>query len=141
MKNTVKIRIDLDPVNDGVVIGDAAIEKNKRFVDVAGIVLSTDNRFRLIKKEEALELLFKLGDANYGFFEFDEFVCVYNKDKVLNIDGDSYFAGSVLIMKRDDYIDDLGEIDEECIPTILEEIGSRIVDISNGDQYFSAIML
>ena len=92
MKNTVKIRIELDPINDGIVMND--VEKNTfdKDKDVSGVVLSTNNCLRLLTQKDATKLLLDFGRENVEYFVFGEFVCIYNNDKVFEIDGNSYIA-------------------------------------------------
>lgn len=141
MKNTVKIRIELDPINDGIVMND--VEKNTfdKDKDVSGVVLSTNNSLRLLTQKDATKLLLDFGRENVEYFVFGEFVCIYNNDKVFEIDGNSYIAGSVFVLREADDVMNLGQLDDDDIQTIISGIESRMVDLTNGEHTFSAIML
>ena len=139
MKSKVKVNINMDPINDGVVFNDSEERESER--DVSGMILATNNSYKLLNNQEATDLLVQFGAINVSYFVLDEFACIYNNDKVFEVGGQSFLAGSVFVLRESDDVFNIGQLDEVDIQNILSGIGDRMVNLVNGDHTFSAIML
>ena len=139
LKSKVKVNINMDPINDGVVFNDSEERESER--DVSGMILATNNSYKLLNNQEATDLLVQFGAINVSYFVLGEFACIYNSDKVFEVGGQSFLAGSVFILRESDDVFNLGQLDEVDIQNILSGIGDRIVNLVNGDHTFSAIRL
>ena len=139
LKSKVKVNINMDPINDGVFFNDSEERESER--DVSGMILATNNSYKLLNNQEATDLLVQFGAINVSYFVLDEFACIYNNDKVFEVGGQSFLAGSVFVLRESDDVFNLGQLDEVDIQNILSGIGDRMVNLVNGDHTFSAIML
>lgn len=139
MKSKVKVNINMDPINDGVEFNDSEERESER--DVSGMILATNNSYKLLNNQEATDLLIQFGAINVSYFVLGEFACIYNNDKAFEVGGQSFLAGSVFILRESDDVFNLGKLNEVDIQNILSGIGDRMVNLVNGDHTFSAIML
>ena len=130
----VEIRINLDPVTDGVRITEEAVKSNK---DVHGLVIATNGDYQEVGSQEVAMILKRLNDC----FDVDcmgntPYVAVFNSRKVLRNDGHKYLAGSVLIVKEGEETIEL--LNEEELEKAKMAFISRLVALKIGDASFSA---
>lgn len=121
----IEIKIDLDPVNDGIV------SKGKNAQDDgACLVIATNGDYKMIDANEAKNILDALGD-DVKLYPFYKSTCVmaYNRRKVINIAGNEFLIGSVLIINpaRKEITLNMDDIED-----VSKEFFSRLVDIKLG---------
>ena len=96
MKDSVDIRIELDPLNDGAEIHF----KESQAGDEGLLVVGTNGDRRIIGVEEANDIFDKMPDTSYVTrLGRSSYMAVINAEKIHNIGGSRYFIGSVVIFK------------------------------------------
>ena len=116
------IRIDLDPVTDGIVqerkiipfTGDIREDRND-------VIIGTNGEMKTITHDEALQIFGRMGDNHRSLFLGD------------------YLAGSALVMKVDGY--DFIPMNEDDIDDAVSYFEERLGIFKAGDLKFAALMI
>lgn len=131
--NTLKIKIQLDPISDGVGWDkEEKVNSEKR-----AVIVGTNGIYRLVEREEVIDILDKLqGIGVSDYLGKTKYVLVFNGDKILEVDSNRYIVGSVMVVKDTGEKVDLVDLDE--IDTILKEFDSRLITLCSNGTRFSA---
>ena len=96
MKDSVDIRIELDPLNDGAEI----LPDEEQAGDEGLLVIGTNGDHRIIGVEEADAIFDQMPDTSLVTrLGRSPYKAVINDEKIRNIGGERYFIGSVVIFK------------------------------------------
>ena len=131
----VKVRIELDPVNDG-------IENLKSFTEVnddRGLIVSTTGEWRAISCEEMFSILEQMKDNEVIIM--DEYLGCINTEKILNLSGDRYFVGSIVAFKSGGQCSPVASLTKFDVEHILQEFNSRLVEIMINGESIAALSL
>ncbi|SEA19969.1 hypothetical protein SAMN02745687_02118 [Lachnospiraceae bacterium NK3A20] len=130
----VGIRIQLDPLRDDLIRREEKEVKKERRV----LILGTDGQLRLCTMREAAEIIHALSE-NMGCLSLGStnLAVIYNKEKRFVAQGDTYFAGSMLVMKEKD--NHLEGLTEEEMLRAQDLIDARMTKICAGELNFSAL--
>ena len=130
----ITIDIQLDPVKDGIRFPETDIYRP----DAHAVILGTNGKIRQISMKEAERILGELSEYGSGFsFGNDEYIAVFNADKMFDADGEYYLVGSVLVFKKDGNY--LKPIPDNEIGDLLEAAMGRIDTLQSGETSFSAM--
>lgn len=130
--DSLEIKIQLDPVSDGII----AFPKKDKIKDQRGIVIGTNGEYRIVNAEEVADI-FNRFDDNAMAISTGDYVGVFDERKAINISGSKYLVGSMLIFKSYN-TDIVMPITEDDIARMIIEFKSRIVTLTTGKENFSA---
>jgi len=127
-----KVRIELDPLNDGIV-GEV-----KKLSSGAGkyLVIGTNGEHRLISEEEYFDYVDAMDKVPLFIADYMLF---FERSKMLFIDGDAYLAGSFLLVKLTDKPGEFRHMTEDEIDEIKENLSGYMVDIFIDGERYSAL--
>lgn len=138
----LKIRIELDPINDGIVqFPDNSKEafgedvKNRK-----AIVIGTDGNFRTIGTEELDSIIDGLGDDSMAESLSEDYVMCFSEKSVINAEFTRYLVGSVVVVKvgRDSRVKPLTDFDIEMMRVFFE---MGLITLTYGKDKFDAYPL
>ena len=130
--NTVKI--NLDPVNDGIV----GTIKGIRATSGKYVVIGTDNTHRIITEEEYFDLMEVMEKV---VLFIDEYIIVLDGRKLIRFDGDDYFVGSFILSARSEKTGQYKHLTEDEIEEIKEKLTGYMTDILINGERYSALEL
>lgn len=136
----LKIKIELDPVNDGLIWPEDNSDIKVDIHNTKGVVVGTDGNFRSIDIKEMDRLFEGIGDNGMARSLSDEYVMCFTSNAVVYTNSSSYLVGSVLVLKagKDSRIKDLTDIDIKKIRTLFQ---MGLVNLSFGEMKFPAYSL
>lgn len=135
------IRIDLDPVTDGIVQGRKIIPFTGDIrEDRNDVIIGTNGEMKTITHDEALQIFGRMGDKHRSLFLGDqEYIAFFNPEKTFEVDGSDYLAGSALVMKVDGY--DFVPMTEDDIDDAVSYFEERLGIFKAGDLKFAALII
>ena len=134
--NTIEVKINLDPVNDGAVINPERIMKKEE----GALIIGTNGKTKIVPKDFAVDILDELSGSLQGeYMGKTPFLVVMNGEKVINIGCRDYFIGSALIVKSTK--DGISMLAGEDFEKAKKEFVSRLITLVGDGQEFSAYEL
>lgn len=134
--DTLDIKIELDPLNDGAVLKELKIKRK----DEGALIIATNGESRIVDVHEAQEILNKLNEVGHGeYMGNSDFLAMMNANKIINLSGGKCFIGSVIIMKYDGR--GLAMLVGDEFERAAAEFKSRLITIVCEGQEFSAYEL
>lgn len=127
-----KIRIELDPLNDGIV---GNVDK----ISCGGgkyIVIGTNNEHRILSEEEYFDYLDTMDKVPLFI---DDYMFFYDRRRSINIEGDTYLIGSFIIVKLSDRPGDFRHMTDDEIDEVKEKLAGYMVDIFIDGERYSAL--
>ena len=133
---TIKVAIELDPVNDGAVITSVGLKRK----DEGGRIIATNGEKRIADVAETQDVLDRMNNVGYGeYMGKSDYLMMINGDKILNLGIGKCFIGSAVIMKYDGK--GLGFLSGDEFDEAAKEFESRLITIVGDGQEFSAYEL
>lgn len=137
MAENLTIRIELDPVNDGVINAGAAKTEVCR-EDRHALVIATNGEMKLISHGEAQRYMTDLQEKSASKVLGEmKYMLVYNADKTICVEGGDYLVGSALIMRISGC--DFVTMTEEEISEAQQYFEEHLGILKAGDMRFSAL--
>lgn len=125
----LKIKINLDPIEDGI----ENLECFRFEEELAGMIVSTTGSWKAIHAGELTDVLERLAEIG-EVTQLGEYWACFNSEKVLSINGDRYFIGSVVVLKEENEI----PLTKEDINSMVQEVTNRLVEIIiNGESVWA----
>lgn len=135
----LEVNIELDPVNDGASIINI---KEVRIREESALIIATNGKKRKAGFNEAASIMETLKNTCHGeFMGKTPYIMIINGDKIIKLDGGSFFIGSALIMKDEGDGRHMGSLSELDIEKAETEFRSRLVTLTANGQEFSAYQL
>ena len=133
---TKSMSITLNPLTDGFVEND----KDMVRADGSALIIATNGALRLTDMMEAKHIIEGLGTRGGSIIlGDDDFIVLFNDDKVFDLAEGRFFVGSMLVMKISE--DRLLPLSDDEIVTAQEMLDGRMATFVSGDQQFSALVL
>lgn len=135
--NEMNLRIELDPLHDGISFSgtDFPIDRT----DKQAAVIGTNGKYRRISLKEARKIFDSMMYCCSSIILGDDFMAVYNRDKTFMMDGTDYYAGSLLVFRMAG--SRMYALSEEELNEVLELLKERMAEFRSGAEYFSALEL
>lgn len=134
-----KLKFDLNPVTDGIVfIEDKKVGESG---ELNSLFIATNGEMKLTGENETNSALRGL-DGKAGSFSMGddkEYLAFYNSDRIMDIDDERYFVGSVIVIKVCGY--ELLSVEKADIEKIAAAFEERLGILSNGKEKLTAIRI
>ncbi len=118
--------INLDPLCDGLTGGYNNIKST------AGryLVIGTDKSHRIISPTEFCDYLHQMEERNIdGHTSIQEYIIIYDRSKVVAVDGDEYLVGSFILMQSSNDENLYARLTEAGIEEAKEKLTDHFVDL------------
>lgn len=130
------IKIELDPINDGIAENENKIVRK----DEGGLVIATNGDYRILDVDNVADILDDLWNLSYSeSMGKSGFIVILNARKFIRVGGSRYFIGSALIMKEDE--GGVTTLNGDDYEKAVKEFRSRLVTLVCDGQEFSAYEL
>ncbi|MBO6241991.1 MAG: hypothetical protein J6O61_14395 [Butyrivibrio sp.] len=138
----LKIKIDLDPVTDGIIQFLGNYDKNTGFDirDRKALVIGTDGNFRTISTAEMDHIFDGIGENGYAEPVGDDYLLCFSEKSVMDAEFTRYLVGSAVMVKvgRDSRIKPLSDIDIRLMRTYFQ---MGLITLTYGREKFDAYPL
>ncbi|MBQ7616236.1 MAG: hypothetical protein IJU77_14425 [Butyrivibrio sp.] len=132
---TLEIKINLDPVNDGAEVKNMEMHKK----DCGALIIGTNGECRRVTDEEALDILDRIPDTEGEIMGNSDYIAIFNQKKIFRFAGEKFFIGSAVLFKCDKK--GIGSLTGDEFEEAAKEFRSRLITLTGKGQDISAYEL
>ena len=136
----LKIKIELDPVTDGIIQFPGNFMKDVSSDIRKGLVIGTDENFRTVNTDEMDRIFDGIGQDGYAAPIGDDYLLCFSGKSIMDTGYARYLVGSAIMVKvgKDSRIKPLTDIDIKIMRTNFQ---MGLITLTYGSETFGAYPL
>ena len=136
----LKIKIELDPVTDGIIQFPGNFMKDVSGDIRKGLVIGTDENFRTVNTDEMDRIFDGIGQDGYAAPIGDDYLLCFSGKSIMDTGYARYLVGSAIMVKvgKDSRIKPLTDIDIKIMRTNFQ---MGLITLTYGSETFGAYPL
>ena len=136
----LKIKIELDPVTDGIIQFPGNFMKDVSSDIRKGLVIGTDENFRTVNTDEMDRIFDGIGQDGYAASIGDDYLLCFSGNSIMDMGYARYLVGSAIMVKvgKDSRIKPLTDIDIKIMRTNFQ---MGLITLTYGSETFGAYPL
>jgi hypothetical protein len=136
----LKIKIELDPVTDGIIQFPGNFMKDVSSDIRKGLVIGTDENFRSVNTDEMDRIFDGIGQDGYAAPIGDDYLLCFSGNSIMDTGYARYLVGSAIMVKvgKDSRIKPLTDIDIKIMRTNFQ---MGLITLTYGSETFGAYPL
>ena len=136
----LKIKIELDPVADGIIQFPGNFMKDVSSDIRKGLVIGTDENFRTVNTDEMDRIFDGIGQDGYAAPIGDDYLLCFSGNSIMDTGYARYLVGSAIMVKvgKDSKIKPLTDIDIKIMRTNFQ---MGLITLTYGSETFGAYPL